>query len=192
MIEQAAADTVPAGEIVAVGVSFQDYLQQFDASHHEWVRGYVIKMSPISMRHFNLVIYLIMLFKAYCKRNPIGVAVGDPFAMRLETSDSWRQPDVQIILNTNPGQLADTAMIGPADIGIEVVSLGSVASAYGDKFVEYERSGVGEYWIFDPMRTAAYFHRLGSDGLYALQSIDTGGFYRTPKLPRFGLHVPTF
>lgn len=62
--------------------------------------------------------------------------VGDPFVMRLDAISMRRQPDLQVIFNTNPGTLTNTDMDGPADICIEVVSPGSGSTDYGDKLAE--------------------------------------------------------
>jgi Uma2 family endonuclease len=82
-------------------------------------------------------------------------------------------------------------MVGPADICIEVVSPESVARDYGDKFVEYEKAGVREYWIIDPLRQRCDFNRLDKSGVYAVVPLDETESYRTPLLRRLALHVPT-
>lgn len=43
--------TLPAGKIVASGVSAEDNLAHYAETFHEWVRGAVVKMSPVSARH---------------------------------------------------------------------------------------------------------------------------------------------
>jgi Uma2 family endonuclease len=183
--------TLPAGEIVAVGVSADEYLARYAEHRYEWVKGAVIKMSPESLRHALIIKYLLRLLDAYFSLNPIGTVLDDPFVMRLEAAESYREPDLQVILNTNPGQLTDTAMIGPADICIEVVSPESGPRDYGDKFIEYEKASVKEYWIVDPLRRRCDFNRLAESGVYAACTPDDQGFYRTPLLPRLALHVPT-
>ena len=184
--------TLPAGEVIATSVTFDDYMAHYAADFHEWVQGVVIKMTPVSLFHTELVDYLRDLLRAYFSYNPIGRVTGEPFVMRLETIESAREPDLQIILNDNSGQLTDTAMIGPADICIEIVSPESVTRDYGDKFKEYEQGGVGEYWIIDPERRTCHFHRLQDDTkLYAPIHPDENGNYMTPKLPRLALHIPT-
>ena len=99
-------------------------------------------------------------------------------------------------------------MVGPADICIEVVrgqqsclqsaesrppmaSPESMARDYGEKFVEYEAGGVGEYWIIDPIREECRFDRLGENKRYASHYPDESGYYQTPNLPNLMLHVPT-
>jgi Uma2 family endonuclease len=111
--------------------------------------------------------------------------------MKSTAASHRREPDLQIILKTNPGTLTATYMDGPADICIEIISPGTEDIDRGEKFVEYEKGGVGEYWIFDPLRKEALFYRLNADGVYEPYYPDEDGNYRTPKLPGFVLHVPT-
>lgn len=182
--------TLVAGEIVATGVSAEDYLAQYAGTFHEWAEGIVIKMSPASRRHTLLTQYLVQWLNAYFALNPIGQVLTAPFVMQMEAIGRSREPDLQVILTTNPGELTDTFMNGPADLCIEVVSPESVGRDYGDKFVEYEKAGVREYWIIDPIRQRAQFNRLDDTGVYAAASPDDTGYYHTPLLPKLALHVP--
>jgi Uma2 family endonuclease len=172
-------------------VSEAEYLDQYAAAHHEWVKGELVKMTPVSAIHDLLTAYLRWVFDAYLTLNPVGIVRSAPFVMRLEAVGSYREPDLQVILNTNPGNLTDTAMIGPADICVEVVSPESVARDYGTKFQEYEQAGVREYWLIDPQRRNALFRRLQESGLYETLQADADGHYTTPLLPRLRMHVPT-
>src|SRR5688572_26235827 len=117
---------LPAGEIVAMRVSEADYMAQYAADYYEWVRGFVVKMSPVTDIHDDLTGYFRELFRAYFALQPIGIVRTAPFVMHLANIPSRREPDLQIILNSNPGTLTSTAMRGPADICIEVVSPESV------------------------------------------------------------------
>ncbi|MBN1965507.1 MAG: Uma2 family endonuclease [Anaerolineae bacterium] len=183
--------TLPGGQIIALDVSAEDYLEQYAEHHYEWVKGVVVKMAPVSAKHDDLTGYLRELFRAYFALHPIGIVRSEPFVLRIETTPSYREPDLQVILNDNPGELTDTAMIGPADICIEVVSPGSVAIDHGEKFEEYEAAGVREYWIVDPLREECRFYRLQESGRYATFQPDEADTYHTPLLPHFALHVPT-
>ncbi len=182
----------PAGKVVARDVSEDDYMEYFAAYHHEWVRGYVIKMAPIRLQHDKLIGYLRTLFLSYLALSgEKGDVVGEPFVMRLAAVESRREPDLQVILEANLPNLKDTYMDGPADICIEVVSPSNAAVDYGEKLEEYEQGGVGEYWLFDPQRRAAYFYHQQETGGYLSVSADADGNYRTPRLPKFVLNVPT-
>lgn len=182
---------VPSGEIIATGVSEAEYLDKYAAHFCEWVNGTVIKMAPATFRHNMIIGYLYMLLNAYFDLNPIGIISLSPFLQRLINIGVNREPDLMVILNTNPATLTSTAVDGAADICIEVVSPESVARDRGDKFEEYEKGGVGEYWIFDYPRTEALFYRRNGEGIFIRQTEDANGNYETPLLPGLKIHVPT-
>lgn len=179
--------TIPAGEIVAHDVAAEDYMDKYAASRHEWVRGYVIKMTPVSLRHKRLTQYLDRLLAAYFAQRPIGEVLGEPYVLKL--TDSRREPDLVVVLHTGQATLTETAVVGPADICIEIISPESVARDYGEKFAEYEAAGVREYWTIDPQRELARFHRLNQ--VYTDVALDADGAYRTPLLPGLALPVAT-
>jgi Uma2 family endonuclease len=183
--------TLPSGEVVAAGVSGEEYLANFAETYHEWVKGTVIKISSVSEQHDLLTAYFRQLLDAYLALNPVGCTRSAPFVMRLEAIRSYREPDLQMILTSNPGQLSGTAMSGPADLCIEIVSPESAPRDYGDKLIEYEAGGVKEYWIIDPVRQRGQFNRLTESGVYTAFNPDDQGIYHTPLLPRLALHVPT-
>ena len=181
--------TFPAGEIVALNVSAEAYMEKYAADHYEWAQGAVIKMSPVTQRHQKTVFYLTALIDVYLEHNPIGLTIGKPFVMRLE--NAILEPDLQVILKRNPGDLTNTAMIGPADICIEVATIESTPRDYGYAFKAYEDAGVREYWLIDPVRATHTFYRVGDYRLYKRFDVDKDGFYESPVLPGFKLHVPT-
>jgi Uma2 family endonuclease len=183
--------TIHEAPIVATDVAFEDYLAHYAADFHEWVRGDVIKMSPVGLRHDALTYYLRQFLTTYFALRPSGRVVSAPFVMRLPNVPAGREPDLQVILQPNLPKLTDTYMDGPADICIEVVSPESVERDHVTKLAEYEQGGVGEYWLFDPLHNEARFFRLNEDRRYIRQSEDADGNYRTPKLPGLALHVPT-
>ncbi|MDX2160896.1 MAG: Uma2 family endonuclease [bacterium] len=172
-------------------VSEADYMEHYAHARCEWVKGVLIPMSPVRLRHDQIDSYLRRLLEAYLSVNTIGIVVGAPFVMRLDVQESRREPDLQIILEGNPGTLTDTAMVGAADICVEIVSEESTSRDYGDKFNEYEAGGVREYWIIDPVRQEYRFFRLTDAKRCASQPLDAADNYRTPLLPGLAVHVPT-
>lgn len=175
---------LPQGDVIAEDVPLDTYMAQFAAHFCEWDSGKVIKLSPVNESHDLLTTFFRVLFMLYFGRVKIGKARTAPFVMRI--GDSAREPDVQIILDDNPHKYTKTAMIGPSDICIEIVSPESVERDYETKYRLYETHGVREYWLIDPIREVAIFYRLGDDGIY----IDsTAEVYTTPLLPHFALDV---
>jgi len=58
----------------------------------------------------------------------------------------------------------------------------------GDKFLEYEKGGVKEYWLIDPIRQLAEFYRL-DNGVYRLAPVDNDGIYRSIVIAGVWLRV---
>jgi Uma2 family endonuclease len=175
--------------ILETDVSFEDYLERYAADFCEWVGGTVVKMSPIHERHDELTRYFTHLVAAYFELRPIGQLRISPFVMRLPETRRGREPDLQIILNSNPHPLRPTYMDGPADIAIEVISPGTEQVDRETKLLEYQAAGVKEYWWFDSMARDARFFRLGADGVFVRQQPDADGNYRTMLLPGLALEV---
>lgn len=189
--------TLPSGHIVASDISEDDYLEHYAEHSYEWVQGVLLKMSPVSAEHAAIVDYLRDMLRAYMELRPIGVVRTERFVQRLQWPDkrSLREPDLMVILDSNEHTLTNTYMDGPADICIEVVSLGTANIDYGDKLTEYEQGGVPEYWIIDPIRKQATFYhlqRLQGQVSPRYQRVDVAGDgYETPRLPGLKLHIPT-
>ena len=80
----------PSGEIIATGVSEEEYLDKYAEHFCEWVDGTVINMAPATLRHDETLAMVRDLLEAYFELSPIGLDPRrSPFLMRLPT---WRQP----------------------------------------------------------------------------------------------------
>lgn len=181
-----------SGSVIATGITLEDYLARYAEQHCEWVEGVVIQMPPAELKHNDLIYYLYQVLGAYFELKPVGRVIGQPFVLRLpEFPNRRREPDLIVILNTNPNELRNTYMDGAPDICIEIVSEESTARDYGDKFAEYEAGGVPEYWIIDSLRQETHFYRLGAEKRYVRQLEDDHGVYRTETLPGLALTIPT-
>jgi Uma2 family endonuclease len=171
-------------------VSEEEYLRVWAEQHYEWVDGELIKV-PSSFKHKIVIDYLRLLLQAYFSLRPIGLQITENFMLQLDPFNKrhYREPDIMVLLNENSvGTLTDTAIIGAADICIEIVSPESVARDYSDKLMEYQDIGVREYWIIDPERQTAIFYVRNAEGRFVRGAL-TGTVYTTPLLP--GLKVET-
>ena len=179
-------DSLHDEQVVATGVSWDDYMARYAHDRYEWVDGAVVKMTPIHDRHNSFSQYFVDVFRTYFALKPIGRVLMAPFVMKLPAVSVSREPDLQVILNDNLEAYTSTGMLGPADIAIEIVSPESEKRDYVIKRSEYERGGVREYWIIDPVNAKADFYRRNADGKY-IQPPLNGSLYETPLLPRLQL-----
>ena len=185
-------DQASGESLAAPQISLEDYMEHYAAQHYEWVEGVLIPMTPATLKHNDLLYYFHTLLHTYFTLQTIGRVIGQPFVIRLpESPNRRREPDLLVVLASNPNTLTVTHMDGAPDICIEIVSEESTACDHGEKFAEYEAGGVSEYWIIDSVRHEARFYRLNAEKRYIRQNEDAAGNYTSPALPGLVLHVPT-
>lgn len=171
-------------------MTFEEYLALDDErTMCEWVDGEVIFMSPAARKHQELIVFLSKVLGLFVDMHSLGVLLTAPYPMRLEALRRGREPDLMFIDSGRQHLIKATYLDGPADLAVEVVSPESIGRDRGEKFVEYERAGVGEYWLIDPDRESAEFYELGADGRYRAARTEPEGVYRSKVVPGFFVRV---
>jgi Uma2 family endonuclease len=172
-------------------LTYEEFLDWCDEdTWAEWVDGEVQMVSPASEAHSELSTLLIAVLKFWADARDLGIVLTPPFQMSLpDPVRRGREPDLIFVRRENRGRLRETYLDGPADLVVEIVSPESIARDRGDKFLEYERGQVPEYWLLDPDRQQAEFYQLGADGRYRLALGGSTGTYVSPVLEGFPLSV---
>lgn len=149
-------------------MSYETFLESLDEDiQAEWVDGKVIRMSPASTLHQDLLGFLSAILRNFVEEKDLGKILTAPMQMKLDTRPSGREPDLMFILNEHLARLKETYLDGPADLVVEIISPESRGRDRGDKFYEYEQAGIPEYWILDSERKQEEFYQL-KDGFYQL------------------------
>ncbi len=165
-------------------MTYRNFLAQYDdGSHVEWVNGEVVEMPPISSDHDRLEVFLLHLFSEFLEGHAIGELRHDPYNMKTGPDLPGRAPDILFVATKNLKRLKKSHLQGPADLAVEIVSPRSGGVDRGDKYYEYERGGVLEYWLIDPQRKTAEFHQRSKRGRYQLIPVDADGIYRSRMMP---------
>jgi Uma2 family endonuclease len=155
----------------------------------EWVDGEVIFLSPCSNKHQALAGFLLVILRFFVEVHDLGVVLGPPFQMKTGPNLPGREPDLIFIAREHLDRLKEVYLDGPADLVVEIVSPDSRKRDRRDKFAEYERGGVPEYWVLDPIRKLADFYQLSEDGIYQRVPPDGNGFYHSAVLKGLRLRV---
>jgi Uma2 family endonuclease len=157
--------------------------------HAEWVDGKVIEMPPISSTHNDLGGFFITCVGIWVEAHDLGELKYEPFQMKTGPDLPGRSPDILFVAKKNLSRLKKNYLDGPADMVIEIVSEGSRSVDRSDKYYEYEKGGVREYWLIDPLRKQAEFYRLDRTGIYRLIQIADDGIFRSEVLKGLWLKV---
>jgi len=167
-------------------MTYEEFLAWLDEDTlAEWVDGEVVMTSPASKQHQGIADLLLKLMGIYVEIRDLGTVISAPFQMKL---GQGREPDLLFVAREHMDRLKDTYLDGPADLVVEIVSPESIGRDRGDKFCEYERAAIPEYWLIDPVREQAEFYQYDR-GRYRLVLPDAAGVYRSAVLPGFWLRV---
>jgi len=168
------------------GMTYEEFLAWADEDTlAEWVDGEVVMYSPASKRHQDITSFLYEVIRAYVRPRRLGEIVQAPFQMKLERG--W-EPDLLFVASEHLDRLKETYLDGPADLVVEIVSPDSMGRDRGDKFYEYARGGVPEYWLIDPQMEWVEFYYLEEER-YRLAFSGKEGEYHALTLPSFWLRV---
>ena len=173
-------------------LSYAEYLALPDDGRIvEWVDGEIIRHMPATQIHQDVASYIEALLRLYVNRLRLGRVFDVPFEVRLWPDGPAREPDVLFIGRERLGQLTERRFEGGPDLVVEVVSPGSVTIDRVDKFLEYERAGVSEYWLIDPRahQQQADFYVRDDAGRFAAAPLDDNGVFTSAVLPGFRLKV---
>ncbi len=81
-----------------------------------------------------------------------------PFDVEFDDRNVY-QPDVFIICDRD--KITENKILGAPDLVVEVLSPSNKKHDLTDKYTQYYRSGVREYWIVDPFKELTIVYRFG-------------------------------
>ena len=158
----------------------------FEGTHalYELARGVVVLTEVPLPEHGQIVRRVARILIYYVDAHP-GVikyaAGGNECRIRLPGMQSDRHPDQAIYLTPRPPGKRPWHRWIPS-IVVEVVSRGGEARDYIEKREEYLRCGIGDYWIFDPLkRTMLVLQRAGD--VWEERELNEKQSYQTELLP---------
>jgi Uma2 family endonuclease len=176
-------------EVLAKGISADEYMEKYAHDFAEYVDGVVIRMTPVSRRHNDLSRFLEDVFTALLPLVGGGEVLQAPMVMIGDPNLPHREPDLQVFLAENVHRIKETYVEGAADLVIEIISPESDRRDRVDKFDEYERVGVKEYWMFDARFQEALFYQLDATGHFVRVEPDANGVYQSKVFPKLRLPV---
>ncbi|HQI86267.1 MAG TPA: Uma2 family endonuclease [Anaerolineae bacterium] len=133
----------------------------------EWVplsgsqKGEVITFMPPLDVHQAVLGFLYNLLGLFVQWLNLGKVRVAPFEVQLQSDGASREPDLFFVATEHLERLTAKRFQGPPDLIVEIVSPDSVKRDRNDKFQEYRKAGVREYWIIDPREgheRADFFH----------------------------------
>jgi Uma2 family endonuclease len=139
-------------------ITFEEYLNYDDGTNkrYELVDGKLVQMPPASFLHSDIVDFIADCFKAIATQYKLDIKVKTGDVGVRTGMNSSRIPDISVIdgqvwksyRRDKSAVIEDIVMLA-----VEVVSPGSeqIERDYAEKAIEYQNTGIPEYWIVDPI-----------------------------------------
>ncbi|GIV85387.1 MAG: hypothetical protein KatS3mg052_2394 [Candidatus Roseilinea sp.] len=171
---------------------FDHYAAHDDTHMMEWVDGVVTRLPPLSPRQSHVRDRLLAQFAAHAEMNGWGLVVPAPFTIRMpEEMRRGREPDLLFVpyafIEAMHERYVDSHGVGL------VVEITDTRNRYLDcfeKFHDYERAGIPEYWVADvDLRVVRVFVLIGKH--YVRAKPDPQGHLHSQALKGFILAPET-
>jgi len=115
--------------------------------------------------HQRIVLRLVLLFQSFIEAHDLGIIRFAPLPVRLWLG-KIREPDILFASHAHTDRIGEQAY-GAPDLVVEVISPNTRRVDRDEKFLEYARADISEYWLVDPdAQTVEVF--VFQDGAYTL------------------------
>lgn len=163
-------------DLTQTRITAEAYYQLPEYAEHELMQlidgEVVIDMPPI-LRHQEIVIKIIKLLLAVIEARG-GHVYTAPTEVYLDAENIY-EPDVLYLAPDSVCQMEVKRLVGPPELVVEVLAPSSVQRDRETKFKAYEKHGVREYWLADPLHQALEVFVLGTSGQFARQGLYVPG-----------------
>jgi Uma2 family endonuclease len=96
--------------------------------------------------------------------------------------DNVPQPDIMWVAESSKCVITEKRLVGPPDLIVEVLSPGTAANDRKKKFELYQKYGVREYWIADPVHLLLDVWQLVDGAFVWLGAFGTTDTFISPVL----------
>jgi Uma2 family endonuclease len=153
----------------------------------ELSEGELIMPPHPTYTHQRIVGKLYRDVHAFVEANDLGVVQIAPLPVRLWPG-KIREPDIFFISHTHADRIGEQ-FCGPPDLAMEVLSPATRHTDRSEKFLEYARAGVSEYWLVDPAAQTVEVFVLEETVYILLGKFEAGQTARSQLLGGFNVGV---
>jgi len=166
----------------------EDYFSLPDTNRYvELSDGRIIMPPHPTFSHQEALKRFFLRLQAFVEKNNLGIVQIAPLPVRLWPG-KIREPDIFFIGKEHSDRIGER-VCGVPDLVVEVISSSTERTDRVEKFLEYAKAGIREYWLIDPeKKTVEVYSLRGGD--YILVGKYSGSQVATSEmLPGFKLRA---
>ena len=153
-----------------VELTYEDYLHfPEDGNRHELMGGDHFVTPAPNTRHQRIVRRLFRHLDRFVAEGDLGEVFVAPYDVVLSETDVV-QPDLLFVARKHRDRIGEPHLEGAPDLAVEVVSEATRGRDEVTKRHLYERHGVTEYWVVDPVVETVKVFRTGEEGRYVREA----------------------
>jgi Uma2 family endonuclease len=160
-----------------------------DGYNYELIDGVVVMSPSPKPVHQRVAMEIASQITWFLRDHPVGEALPEidvHIGQGPNGGDLVYKPEVIFVRAERLPQMHDK-IFGAPDLVVEVISRGSRLYDSETKRNDYERFGVGEYWLIDPQRKSMTF--LRHDGEKFIEVAPDGDHFASQAVPGFVLDL---
>ncbi len=168
--------------------TYQDYEKLPEGAPYQLIGGQLIKTPSLVPYHQDIVRKISIKLSSFIEEKRIGKIYISPLDVCFSDTEIY-QPDIIFISKERLHIIGEKNIEGPPDLIIEILS---PATAYYDLRVKkdtYEKTGVKEYWIVDPIQHIIEVFQNKNGKFEIIQSVRTEGVVNSVIIPEFNLEA---
>ncbi len=153
--------------------TYDDYLTlPSNGKRHEIIEGELLMTPAPSPEHQRIVLRVSRILDEFVQMHGLGEILVSPVDVVLSMTDVV-QPDVAFVSRERMEIVTKKNIVAAPDLVVEILSESTEKTDRVAKKAIYERFGVKEYWIVDPVSKAVEVYQL-KDGKFSPASMSVG------------------
>jgi Uma2 family endonuclease len=164
-------------------ISAEEYYRLPEYATHdliELIEGEVVIGVPPNTKHQSAVAETFFIFMT-CAKASGGKAFTAPIEVYLDPYNSY-EPDVLYLAPDTKCVVEEKRLVGAPDLVVEVLSRSTAKNDRESKFSAYQKFGVPEYWIIDPVNEYLEVYILDGAVFVKLGTFAVGDTFVSPVL----------
>ncbi len=168
--------------------TYEDFALLPEGAPYQLIGGQLVVSPSPSTYHQTILLRLATLIHRVCDTGGLGTAFIAPIDVYLSDTDVY-QPDLVVVLAGGAAVVEAHLIRGAPDLVVEILSPSTAYYDLRQKKTAYERFGVMEYWVVDPIeRSVEVFTRV--EGVFVLHERRAGAeVIRSPSLVGFQIEL---